>query len=68
MDKGELNIKINEIVQKYIHIPMVSHIFDKLIDSTFIFSWIYLFLYVIVVGIGLFLYVILKFYDYYYWI
>ena len=65
---AQIRVVIDEILQKYGHIPMVSHICDKLDNITFIFSWIYLLLYIIFVGIGLFLYVLLKFYDYYYWI
>jgi len=63
---AQIRIVINEILQKYGHIPMVSYLCDILVKSTFVLTWIYLLLYAIFVGIGVFLYVLLKFYYFYY--
>ena len=66
LDKEELTVEVNEILQKYGHIPMVSYFCDILANKTGIYTWMYILLYVIAVGIGLFLYALLMFYYYYY--
>lgn len=67
IDKDEITVKINEIMQKYGNFPLIQNSINFISDTTGILTWMYILIYLVFVGMGLALYALMKLYFYYYY-